>query len=91
MDKLLVLLKGELIDELLLDKGKIVLGRDSSCDLQLNDASVSRQHVRLTRIMADYLVEDLGSTNGTLVNGKTVRKQMLKPGDILKAIKESLK
>lgn len=84
MDKLLILLKGEVVDELVLDKGKLVLGRESSCDLQLDDSSVSRRHVKLTRIMSGYLLEDLGSTNGTSVNGKPVRKQMLKQGDILK-------
>ena len=84
MEKLVVLLKKEIVGEMVLDKGELVLGRESSCDFQLSDASVSRRHIKLTRIMADYMVEDLDSTNGITLNGKPAHKQMLKSGDIIK-------
>lgn len=91
MEKLVILLNKEIVNELMLDKPEIVLGRESSNDFQLNDSSVSRRHVKLTRIMNDYLVEDLGSTNGTTLNGRPVQKQMLKSGDILKVGKFRLR
>jgi pSer/pThr/pTyr-binding forkhead associated (FHA) protein len=91
MEKLVILLNKEIVNELILDKAELVLGRDSSNDFQLTDSSVSRRHVKLTRIMNDYLVEDLGSTNGTSLNGKPVQKQMLKAGDILKVGKFRLR
>jgi predicted component of type VI protein secretion system len=91
MEKLVVLLNKEIVDELALDKGEVVLGRESSNDFQLNDSSVSRRHVKFIRIMADYLVEDLGSTNGISLNGKHVSKQMLKSGDIIKVGKFRLR
>jgi len=91
MEKLVVLLNKEIVDELVLDKGEIVLGREPGNDFQLNDSSVSRRHVKFTRIMSDFLVEDLGSTNGISLNGKAVSKQMLKAGDIIKVGKFRLR
>lgn len=91
MEKLVILLNKEIVNELILDKAEFVLGRDSNNDFQLTDSSVSRRHVKLTRIMNDYLAEDLGSTNGTTLNGNPVQKQMLKSGDILKVGKFRLR
>ena len=58
------------------------VGRTARADFILDAALVSRVHCRLTADKSDQLVvEDLGSTNGTLVNGKRVDRQVLKPGD----------
>ena len=84
MEKLLVLFNDEVVDELVLDQGEFLIGRDSASDLQLDDGLVSRRHAKLTRVMSDYLAEDLGSTNGTNLNGQAISKQMLKSGDVLK-------
>jgi len=48
----------------------ITLGRDISNDLVVNDAEVSRTHLRLTRGIDGYTIADLGSTNGTFINGQ---------------------
>jgi pSer/pThr/pTyr-binding forkhead associated (FHA) protein len=62
--------------------GETVVGRDVSCALRFNDASVSRRHVRFMRIGDDVFAHDLGSTNGTLVNGKIlIGRPRLKNGD----------
>ncbi len=61
-----------------------VVGRLDSCDIPINDSSVSREHARINQMGDDYAVEDLGSTNGTMVNGQTIRGVVrLKPGDML--------
>ncbi len=58
------------------------LGRTARADFILDAALVSRLHCRLTADVTDQLVvEDLSSTNGVLVNGERVDRQVLKPGD----------
>ena len=58
------------------------LGRTARADFILDAALVSRVHCRLTADASDQLVvEDLRSTNGTMVNGERVERQLLKPGD----------
>jgi pSer/pThr/pTyr-binding forkhead associated (FHA) protein len=60
------------------------LGRTARADFIVDAALVSRLHCRLTADRADQLfVDDLGSTNGTLVNGKRVDHAVLKAGDTL--------
>lgn len=60
------------------------LGRTARADFILDAALVSRLHCRLTADRSDQLiVEDLGSTNGTLVNGQRVDRQILRAGDRL--------
>lgn len=60
------------------------VGRTANADFILDAALVSRLHCRLTADKSDQLVvEDLASTNGVLVNGERVERQLLKPGDRL--------
>lgn len=60
------------------------LGRDVASDIVLGDPEVSRQHSRLTRTPGGYVLEDLGSTNGTFVNGERLTgPRVLTPGDLL--------
>ncbi|HEY5058980.1 MAG TPA: DUF3662 and FHA domain-containing protein [Gaiellaceae bacterium] len=58
-----------------------VLGRSRDCDVQIEDANVSRHHAELRREGASYWVVDLDSTNGIEVNGKQVKRVKLEPGD----------
>src|SRR5947209_4219784 len=63
---------------------RAVIGRLDTVDLAVNDKSISREHARLSRLRDGYVVEDLGSTNGTLVNGRRIDEAViLRPGDIL--------
>lgn len=75
----------DVIDGMLrLEQSSLVLGRDTNCDLHLPDASVSRRHAELRRLEEGFEVTDLGSTNGTLVNGEEVSSRILSSGDCLK-------
>jgi len=67
-----------------LAKEVLTLGRDVNNDIVVNDAEVSRTHIRLTRQMEGYVVEDLGSTNGSFINGQRLTgPKLLHVGDML--------
>ena len=67
-----------------LEGDQIVIGRDSSSGVPINDAEISRKHARLTFQGGKYVLEDLGSTNGTFVNGqRLVSPVVLKSGDVV--------
>jgi two-component system cell cycle response regulator len=68
----------------LLDRAELVLGRGTDCDIQVDRDSVSRRHARVYRDNDNWLVEDLGSTNGSYVNDNPVTKAPLRDGDFLK-------
>ena len=60
------------------------IGRTARADFIVDAALISRLHCRLTADRSDQLVvEDLGSTNGTMVNGRRVEREVLRPGDVL--------
>ena len=65
-------------------KPVITIGRDVKSDFVVNDAEVSRSHTRLTVQSDGCLVEDLGSTNGSFINGQRITTgKMVRPGDVL--------
>lgn len=68
-----------------LDAEVITIGRDPSVDLVINDPEVSRQHARLTRRGDHFLVQDLGSTNGTFLDGRRLAGDPvpLAPGQVI--------
>ena len=59
----------------------VVIGRGHEADVRIADASVSRRHAEVRYDGARVLVEDLGSTNGTSVNGERIARATLVPGD----------
>jgi predicted component of type VI protein secretion system len=73
--------------------GKLVVGRDSACDIVLDNKLVSKKHALIQKIKDDFFITDLNSTNGTFVNkdrvpeGKYVK---LEPGDKIKIGKTTL-
>jgi hypothetical protein len=67
-----------------LEGDQLTIGRDSSNAVSINDAEVSRKHARLSFQGGKYVIEDLGSTNGTFVNGqRLVSPVVLKSGDVV--------
>ncbi len=83
-DATLVVVRGFVAgDEHALDRPKLVLGRGPGVDLAFDDAEMSCQHAAIEWSGEGFRVCDLGSTNGTLVNGKRVQAHELAPGDRL--------
>lgn len=67
-----------------LEGEQLTIGRDSTNGVAINDAEVSRKHARLMFQGGKYVIEDLGSTNGTFVNGQRLAgPAVLKPGDVV--------
>src|SRR5512138_1927451 len=67
-----------------LEGDQMTIGRDSTTEIVINDAEVSRRHARLTFQGGKYVLEDLGSTNGTFVNGQRLAgPRVLKTGEVI--------
>jgi predicted component of type VI protein secretion system len=67
-----------------LEGAQVTIGRDASNAISINDAEVSRRHSSLTAQGGKFILEDLGSTNGTFVNGQRISgPHVLKPGEII--------
>jgi pSer/pThr/pTyr-binding forkhead associated (FHA) protein len=66
-----------------LDHAPVVVGRDDACDARLGSTLVSRRHCCLAASDGQVQVRDLGSTNGTRINGRQVESGRLRPGDEL--------
>jgi hypothetical protein len=64
-------------------KERVVLGRSRDADVRIADLNVSRKHAEVRQRGDEYVVVDLGSTNGTLLNGKPVERASLKEGDVI--------
>ena len=83
-DIFLEVVKGPQIGErFFLDGERITIGRDPKVQLFLSDITVSREHAVIVREGAEVYVQDLGSLNGTYLNGNIVEDACLKSGDIL--------
>jgi pSer/pThr/pTyr-binding forkhead associated (FHA) protein len=91
MAKLILSLEGSVIREVPLDKERVTIGRKPQNDIQIENLAVSGEHAQVVTILKDSFLEDLGSTNGTLVNGNPVRKHILKDNDLIEIGKYKLK
>ncbi len=91
MAKLVLSLNGAVQGEFELNKERVTLGRKPENDIQVDNLAVSGKHALIITILDDSFLEDLGSTNGTYVNGKLVKKHALKDGDIIAIGKHELK
>jgi predicted component of type VI protein secretion system len=69
--------------EYLLASETMTIGRKPSNDIPIDNLSISGRHAQVITILEDSFLEDLGSTNGTYVNGKLVKKHALENGDII--------
>lgn len=76
-----VLYRGETLDVVQLAAGAVTIGRAQDNKIRLDDKTVSAHHAQIVTYFNASYIEDLGSTNGTTVNGKKVQMQVLHPGD----------
>ncbi|HQL53127.1 MAG: FHA domain-containing protein [Phycisphaerae bacterium] len=84
MNVVLVMFKDNERREFPLSGDKTVIGRRQDCQLRIPTKDVSRQHCVLIIDDASLVAKDLGSSNGTFVNGKRIAESELKPGDRLR-------
>ncbi|MHB8668141.1 MAG: FHA domain-containing protein [Burkholderiales bacterium] len=91
MAKLILSMDGLVLKEIPLAKERITIGRKPHNDIQIDNLAVSGEHAVIVTILADSFLEDLGSTNGTFVNGKTVKKHFLQNNDVIELGKYKLK
>ncbi len=81
--KIVVLEEGKRIKEVDAAEGSYVLGRHDSCEITLEDNTISRKHARLEIKNGEAFIEDLGSRNGTYVNGQKVVRRQVTSGDTI--------
>jgi hypothetical protein len=67
--------------EFALDRDRLVIGRLAGSEIEIQDSGASRRHAEIRRQGGDFVIVDLGSTNGTLVNESPVSEQRLEDGD----------
>ncbi len=91
MAKLILSVDGQVLNEFPLDKERVTIGRKSDNDIPVDNLAVSGKHAVIITILNDSFMEDLGSTNGTLVNGASVKRHFLQDGDVVEIGKHKLK
>jgi len=91
MAKLIMSLDNAVIREVPLDKERFTIGRKPHNDIQIDNLAVSGEHALIVTILNDSFLEDLGSTNGTLVNGNPIKKHILHSNDVIEIGKYKLK
>jgi pSer/pThr/pTyr-binding forkhead associated (FHA) protein len=91
MSKLVVSLDGVVIKEVQITKDKTTLGRRPYNDIVIDNLAVSGEHAVLQMVGNDVYIEDLNSTNGTYINGKAVKKQLLASNDTVEIGKYKIK
>ena len=91
MAKLIMSLDDVVLKELPLTKERTTIGRKPHNDIHIDNLAVSGQHAVIETIMNECILEDLGSTNGTLVNGVLAKRHVLRNNDVIELGKYKLR
>ncbi|PTD96722.1 FHA domain-containing protein [Pseudothauera lacus] len=91
MPKLILSMDGLVLKEVILKKERTTIGRKADNDIQIDNLAISGHHAVIVCILNDAFLEDLNSTNGTYVNGQSVKKHVLKNHDVIELGKYRLK
>jgi pSer/pThr/pTyr-binding forkhead associated (FHA) protein len=91
MAKLILSMDGLVLKEIPLNKERLTIGRKPHNDIQIDNLAISGEHAVIVSILNDSFLEDLNSTNGTLVNGQPIKKHFLRNNDIVELGKYKLK
>lgn len=89
--KLILSMDGGIIKEYPLNKERITIGRKPHNDIVIDNLAVSGEHAAIVTILNDSFLEDLDSTNGLEVNGKSTKKHFLQNNDVIEIGKYKLK
>ena len=89
--KLILSMNGVVLQEYVLDKERMTIGRKPHNDIVIDNLAVSGEHAVIITILNDSFMEDLNSTNGVMVNGVAVKKHLLQNNDVLEISKYKLK
>ena len=91
MAKLILSMDGLVLKEISVTKERTTIGRKPHNDIQIDNLAVSGEHAVIVTILNDSFLEDLGSTNGTVVNGNPIKKHFLQNNDVIELGKYKLK
>ncbi|MCO5977575.1 FHA domain-containing protein [Ideonella oryzae] len=91
MGKLVVSLDNVVLKEVVIQKERTTLGRRPYNDIVIDNLAVSGEHAVLLAVGEDIYIEDLNSTNGTYINGKAIKKQLLSNSDVIEIGKYRIK
>ena len=91
MAKLILTLDNAILGEFQLDKVRTTIGRRSASDIHIDNLAISGEHAAILQVDHDFYLEDVGSTNGTRVNGKLIKKHLLQHADVIVLGKYQLK
>ena len=91
MAKIILMAEGRVLQEMELSKERITIGRRPHNDLVIDNLAISGEHAAIMTIVSDSFLEDLGSTNGTLVNGQLIKKHFLQDNDVIELAKYKIR
>ncbi|UCV15887.1 FHA domain-containing protein [Quatrionicoccus australiensis] len=91
MAKMILSMDGLVLKEIQLDKERLTIGRKPHNDIQIDNLAISGEHAAIVTILNDSFLEDMNSTNGTLVNGQPIKKHFLRNNDVVELGKYKLK
>ena len=91
MAKLILSLDGSVLREITLVKERTSIGRRPHNDIHIDNLAISGEHALILGTGGDVFVEDLGSTNGSFVNGQAIKRHLLVDGDVISLGKYRLK
>lgn len=91
MAKLIISMDGTMLKDFPLTKERTTIGRKPHNDIMIDNLAISGEHAVVITILNDSFLEDMGSTNGTFVNGHQIKKHFLQSGDTIELGKYSLK
>ncbi|CAG4883936.1 conserved protein of unknown function [Georgfuchsia toluolica] len=91
MAKLILSMDGLTLNEIPLSKERTIIGRKPHNDIQIDNLAISGEHAVVVKVLNDCFLEDLNSTNGTFVNGQSVKKHLLQNNDVIELGKYRLK
>lgn len=83
MARLVLSVDGVVLKEFTLAKERTTIGRKAVNDVQIEDTFLSGEHAVIVQLGNDCILEDLGSTNGTVVDGKPVKRHLLKSNEVI--------